>query len=212
MTSSKENAREIDLWLDDEEFESLQKALKATQWVELPFRDSAIILEERWNQRKNKGVLNVKDKDFFFAPEFMLQSTAEDRWQLPMTKMLGFLFHLETEMDNEERDKSWFESTVENIFTVMKGLPPEHDAAFVGLLRAVIPSEGKIKSSAARTAAYARNKETNQQRLSAVAEWEANGHEYSSMRAFARTRYKEYGVTDYMTVYNWLRDSRKSKI
>lgn len=45
----------------------------------------------------------------------------------------------------------------------------------------------------------------------ALADWENEGHKYSSMRAFARACFKRYGVTDFMTVYNWLRRHRKTK-
>lgn len=65
------------------------------------------------------------------------------------------------------------------------------------------------RSHEARTVAAARHREGNEQRAVALADWEAEGHKFSSMRAFARECFKRYGVTDFMTVYNWLRRARK---
>nr|WP_286948733.1 hypothetical protein [Pseudomonas sp. UBA6718] len=61
-----------------------------------------------------------------------------------------------------------------------------------------------------RTAAAARHQETNQQRDAAVVEWEAHGAKVSSMAAFARSRHKDFGVTE-RTLYGWIRDHRKAK-
>ena len=65
-----------------------------------------------------------------------------------------------------------------------------------------------LRSREASKAAKAKHKETNAYRAAAIAQWNAGGHPFSSMRAFARHMYKDFGVTDYMTVYNWLRQAR----
>ncbi|MCQ2031958.1 hypothetical protein [Stutzerimonas zhaodongensis] len=64
-------------------------------------------------------------------------------------------------------------------------------------------------SLAARRAASARHKDTNEQRLAALAEWDVSGENYSGMAAFARHRHKAFGVTE-NTLYRWVRDHRKS--
>lgn len=67
----------------------------------------------------------------------------------------------------------------------------------------------RMRSHDAARAAKARHKETNAHRAEAIEQWNAGGHQFSSMRAFARNRFKDFGVTDYMTVYNWLRQARR---
>lgn len=67
----------------------------------------------------------------------------------------------------------------------------------------------RMRSREASTAAKARHRETNAHRADAIEQWNAGGHQFSSMRAFARNRFKDFGVTDYMTVYNWLRKARR---
>lgn len=66
-----------------------------------------------------------------------------------------------------------------------------------------------IRSREAKARAAVRHQETNAHRTEAIEQWNAGGHQFSSMRAFARNRFKEFGVTDYMTVYNWLRQARR---
>lgn len=58
--------------------------------------------------------------------------------------------------------------------------------------------------------AKARHAETNQQKTIALAEWDANGANFSSMTAFARIRHKAFGVTE-RTLYNWVKDHRKAR-
>lgn len=67
----------------------------------------------------------------------------------------------------------------------------------------------RARSYEASAAAKARHKETNAHRAAAIEQWNAGGHQFSSRRAFARNRFKDFGVTDYMTVYNWLRKARR---
>lgn len=66
-----------------------------------------------------------------------------------------------------------------------------------------------LRSREAKARAAVRHKETNAHRAEAIEQWNAGGHQFSSMRAFARNRFKDFGVTDYMTVYNWLRQARR---
>lgn len=69
----------------------------------------------------------------------------------------------------------------------------------------------KKVSLAAKKAASARHAPTNQQKATALDEWDANGANVSSMAAFARTRHKGFGVTE-RTLYDWIRDRRKEKV
>lgn len=57
--------------------------------------------------------------------------------------------------------------------------------------------------------AKARHAETNRQKTIALTEWDANGANISSMAAFARSRHKDFGVTE-RTLYGWIRDHRKA--
>lgn len=64
-----------------------------------------------------------------------------------------------------------------------------------------------LKSHEARARAAVRHKETNNFR--ALADWAAEGDKFSSRRAFARECFKRYGVTDFTTVYNWIRTAHQ---
>lgn len=55
--------------------------------------------------------------------------------------------------------------------------------------------------------AKARHAPTNQRKVEALAEWESNGANVSSMAAFARCRHKDFGVTE-RTLYGWIRAHR----
>lgn len=44
----------------------------------------------------------------------------------------------------------------------------------------------------------------------AVADWQAEGHKYSSPRGFALNNYKKYGPTDFTTVYRWILANNKA--
>lgn len=68
----------------------------------------------------------------------------------------------------------------------------------------------KRLSESARRAADCSHRHNREMRAAALADWEAEGHKFSSMRAFARESFKKYGVRDFMTVYNWLRKHRKA--
>lgn len=86
-----------------------------------------------------------------------------------------------------------------------------NNIASAKLYRETIDAAKGAVSAAGRRSAKARHFSNNQQRATALADWEAEGHNFSSMRAFARECYKRYDVTDFTTVYNWLREHRKSK-
>lgn len=68
----------------------------------------------------------------------------------------------------------------------------------------------KAKSDNAKARAELRHKDNNLQKLAAMTEWDAKGHTYSSVAAFARHRYKAYSVTE-RTLYGWVRDHRKTR-
>lgn len=70
--------------------------------------------------------------------------------------------------------------------------------------------QSREKSREAKGRAAIRHQETNQQKTVALAEWDANGANVSSMAAFARSRHKDFGVTE-RTLYGWVRDHRKTK-
>lgn len=80
------------------------------------------------------------------------------------------------------------------------------------LYRETIDAAKGALSAAARRSAEARHRSNSQQRAAALADWEAEGHNFSSMRAFARECYKRYEVKDFTTVYNWVREHRKNKV
>lgn len=67
----------------------------------------------------------------------------------------------------------------------------------------------RARSEGARKAANTRHAPNNQQKAAALAAWEANSVNLSSMAAFARSRHKDFGVTE-RTLYNWIRDHRKT--
>lgn len=80
----------------------------------------------------------------------------------------------------------------------------------VGVASALTSCYGANRSDQQRVAAAARHQTTNQQRKSAVVDWEAYGNKVSSMAAFARSRHKDFGVTE-RTLYEWIRNHRKTK-
>lgn len=61
-----------------------------------------------------------------------------------------------------------------------------------------------------RPGAKARHAETNLQKAKALSEWDAHGANVSSMAAFARSRHKDFGVTE-RTLYGWVRNHRKNR-
>lgn len=64
-------------------------------------------------------------------------------------------------------------------------------------------------SHEARQRAAQRHAPTNQQKVAALAAWEEHGGNVSSMAAFARARWKDFGVTE-RTLYAWIRDHRRA--
>ncbi|KOP61501.1 hypothetical protein OX90_00645 [Pseudomonas coronafaciens pv. porri] len=58
-------------------------------------------------------------------------------------------------------------------------------------------------SLSASLAANARHKETSQSKFKALLCWKSTGSNFSSRAAFARNKYKEYGVTE-RTLYAWV--------
>ena len=69
----------------------------------------------------------------------------------------------------------------------------------------------QIASRKAQALAEKRHLKTNEQRAIAISDWEREGSNFSSMRAFSRNCFQRYGVADFMTVYNWLRSHTKNK-
>ncbi|MFG0721891.1 hypothetical protein ACF8PU_09480 [Pseudomonas sp. GLN_6] len=67
------------------------------------------------------------------------------------------------------------------------------------------------KTREAQDRAALRHKETNQQKTTALATWDEHGTNVSSMAAFARSRCKDFGVTE-RTLYGWIRDHRKTQL
>ena len=55
----------------------------------------------------------------------------------------------DNERDYEGRGQAWFETSIRDLFVVMKGLPHEHDSAFLDLLRAMQPGLDQLISSIA---------------------------------------------------------------
>ena len=76
--------------------------------------------------------------------------------------------------------------------------------------RAIIRTLAAYRKKIGRPGAKARHAETNLQKAKALLEWDAHGANVSSMAAFARSRHKEFGVTE-RTLYAWVRDHRKAR-
>ncbi|MBJ9978434.1 hypothetical protein IAE35_23895 [Pseudomonas sp. S75] len=68
----------------------------------------------------------------------------------------------------------------------------------------------KKVSLSASLAASARHKETSESKLKALSCWDATGGNFSSRAAFARTKHKEYGVTE-RTLYGWIASHERSR-
>lgn len=68
----------------------------------------------------------------------------------------------------------------------------------------------KRVSLAASLAANARHKETSESRSAALLCWDATGSKFSSRTAFARSKHREYGVTE-RTLYGWVTAHVRSK-
>ncbi|HFL7939730.1 TPA: hypothetical protein ACG5DM_002772 [Pseudomonas putida] len=68
----------------------------------------------------------------------------------------------------------------------------------------------KRLSLSASLAASARHKETGESKLKALSCWDATGENFSSRAAFARTKHKEYGVTE-RTLYGWIATHERSR-
>lgn len=68
----------------------------------------------------------------------------------------------------------------------------------------------KRVSLAASLAANARHRETSESRSAALLCWDNSGAKFSSRTAFARTKHKEYGVTE-RTLYGWVTEHLRSK-
>lgn len=81
--------------------------------------------------------------------------------------------------------------------------------AEIRLEREILAMADFEKSKVARNRAKLRHSGTEKERLAALAEWEAHGSNVSSMAAFARSRHKDFGVTE-RTLYGWVRDHRKA--
>ena len=80
--------------------------------------------------------------------------------------------------------------------------------AEIRLEREILAMADFEKSKDARNRAKLRHSGTEKERLAALAEWDAHGGNVSSMAAFARSRHKDFGVTE-RTLYGWIRDHRK---
>ncbi|MEH6490569.1 hypothetical protein [Halopseudomonas sp.] len=71
-------------------------------------------------------------------------------------------------------------------------------------------AEWEVVNQASKRAKL-RHKETNQNKIKALAEWEKTGHNYSSMAAFATQRRKAYDVKE-RTLYDWIRGHCRQKL
>jgi hypothetical protein len=205
--ASSEPDVELILHFSDKQAELLHKAIHDTQWVELPFQQAVLHLESAWSRHKLNGSVHILGRDGFFTSAFILQSTDGHRWNLPMTKMLGLLMAWEYQRDYEGRGQAWFETSIRDLFVVMKGLPHEHDSAFLDLLRAMQPGLDQLISSIAHKGADATHKRNRKHKAEAQAEWEANG--CGPIADFARRRHGAYFVTE-RTLGVWLGEHKKN--
>lgn len=95
----------------------------------------------------------------------------------------------------------------ENILEVFEGIT---EATYTLSFCEMKSRQALEKTLEAQERAAIRHQETNQQKAAALAEWAAYGANISSMSAFARSRHKDFGVTE-RTLYDWVRDYRKSQ-
>lgn len=202
--SKAASTQEISIELADWAQDALVEVLEQTRWVEQPFRDAAIHLERERDRFFDSGC-----REYFFAGQYFVQSTDEDRFLLPMVELLGVLFAWETQI--RDFGKEWFKERTDHLLALMRTLPPEQDTTLLALLYALDPSARKIISRYASKAARARHEEDYAAKARALADWQAEGHNYRSRRDFAVNCYERYGVKDFTTTYRWLLDAAKAK-
>lgn len=206
MKEASREPAELILSLSEDEASGLQEAIENTQWIKLPFREAVLHLERAWNTHKKNGFAHHQGRDLFFTSALLVQSTDEHRWNLPMTKILGQLMSLEHQRDSG-RGQAWFNSTVNDLFVVMKELPPKHDLPFLALLRAMNPRADQLISSVARKGANATHERSRKHKAEAQAEWATNG--CGPIAVFARRRHDAYFVTE-RTLAAWLGEHKKT--
>lgn len=137
-----------------------------------------------------------------------------DKW-IPLEKRLNKVSaEISLAQERVKLDPDWIKVYVMNE-KVKEGERAEEEAYLLEKLEGRLESNfderlKRERSTAARKAADALHKPTNEQKAAALAEWEKNGNSYSSMSAFARRRHEAYEVTE-RTLYGWIRDSRKNK-
>ncbi|RRV10872.1 hypothetical protein EGJ28_13490 [Stutzerimonas xanthomarina] len=206
--SKTASTQEISIELAEEAQDALLEVLQQTQWVELPFRDAAIHLEQECDRFFDS---EYPEGFSFFAAQYFIQATDERRFGSPVVDLLGVLFAWETQI--RDFGKEWFKERTSLLLELMRTLPPEQDRTLLALLHALDPSVHKIMSQLAKKGGEARAaKLYSEGKAAAIADWEANGHKYKSPRAFARNcKFKDYGVEDFMTVYLWILEHRRTK-
>lgn len=94
-------------------------------------------------------------------------------------------------------------SLLPEILTIQRDIGEREGRKFSGVMMDLSSSYD------ARQRAVIRHSDTNQQKITALREWDLHGDKVSSMAAFARSRHKEFGVTE-RTLYDWIREHRKA--
>lgn len=207
MKEMRSEPVELTFEISAEHATALQDLIQRTQWVELPFREAAPLLEAEWiNHQKKDPAPKLFGRNLFFTPSLIVQSTDERRWDMPFTRILGILMSLEHQRDINERGESWFNSTVQNLFEVMKELPPEHDLPFLNLLWAMNPGVEDLIGTFARKGADATHRNNRKRKAEAQAEWQASG--CGAIADFARRRHDAYYVTE-RTLASWISEHKK---
>lgn len=207
--SKTASTQEISIELAEEAQDALLEVLQKTQWVELPFRDAVMHLEQECDRFFDS---EYPEGFFFFAAQYFIQATDERRFGSPMVDLLGVLFAWETQI--RDFGKEWFKERTSHLFELMRTLPPEQDMTLLALLHALDPSVHKIMSNfasqAARKAADARHESNRVKRRAVLAEWDATANEYESRSDFARI-ISQRDKLKYRTVREWTVEHDKTK-
>jgi hypothetical protein len=103
----------------------------------------------------------------------------------------------------------WLHSrqSFENVLEVFEGIT---EATYMLSFCEMKTRQATEKTLEAQNRAALRHQETNHQKGIALAAWDANGANVSSMAAFARARCRGFGVTE-RTLYAWIRDHRRAR-
>lgn len=188
-----------------------------------------------------EGAEKVKDSDIFISKVVGFQETFNSVFQLTDKDSFGDMVDIVQRMDirmidnsNSIRDAlltaldcfsvaTLAHPDVEDILklsfrTILMGLMIAGVEGMDGQRETVIHkavleqmTADHTSTATARKAAQASHRITNQQKATALADWNENGAQFRTMRAFALNRHKRYGVSE-RTLYDWIRSKAKESV